>query len=73
MARFYSFAGITWRITGDPENLYREDGVLAPFRTEGPDYDYSLDFAIVDTLPGPEGERIFESPARQCCAAPRAG
>ena len=59
MERFYRFAGITFRITGNAEDMYREDGVLRPFRVEGPDFDHSVSYRVVDSLPLPEGEPVF--------------
>lgn len=59
MERFYRFAGITFRITGNEEDMYREDGVLQPFRVEGPDFDHSVSYRVVDSLPLPEGESVF--------------
>ncbi len=60
MERFYRFAGITCRICGDGEDMYREEGVLAPFRVEGHDFDHSISYRVVDSLPLPEGECLFQ-------------
>lgn len=70
MERFYSFAGITWRITGDPDGMYREDGVLTPFRREGPSYDHSLEFEIAASLPEPRGTCVFHSPRKAVFLTP---
>ena len=51
MERFYRFADITFRITGNDGDMYQEDGVLAPFRVEGPEFDHSVSYEVVDTLP----------------------
>lgn len=59
MERFYRFADITLRITANEEDLYRQDGVLLPFRVEGPDFSHTISYQIVDTLPVPEGDPIF--------------
>jgi hypothetical protein len=59
MERFYRFAGITFRITGSEKDMYLEDGVLQPFRVEGPDFDHSVSYRVVDSLPVPEGESVF--------------
>ena len=59
MERFYRFADITLRITGNEEDLYRTDGVLLPFRVEGPDFSHTISYQVVDTLPAPAGDPIF--------------
>lgn len=59
MERFYRYAGITFRVSGPDEQLYRQDGVLEPFRTTGPDFDYSMELEIVAALASPEGECVF--------------
>ena len=60
MEHFYRFAGITFRISGVDEDMFREDGVLTPFRVTGPDFDHSLRYEVVDSLPKQEGECIFQ-------------
>jgi hypothetical protein len=60
MEQFYRFAGITFRITGNDEEMYCEDGVLTPFRTTGPCFDHSISYQVVDSLPPPEGESVFQ-------------
>lgn len=59
MTRFYRFADMTFRISGETGLMYQEEGVLAPFRTEGPDWDHSIRYEVVESLPEPEGECIF--------------
>lgn len=59
MERFYSFAGMTFRIAGKAEDMFTHDGVLESFRTETTDCDHSLEFEIVPSLPEPEGEVVF--------------
>jgi hypothetical protein len=51
MERFYRFADITFRITGNDGDMYREDGVLAPFRVTEQMPDHSISYEVVDTLP----------------------
>ena len=60
MTRFYRFADMTFRISGETGQMYQEEGVLAPFRTEGPDWDHSIRYEVVESLPEPEGECIFQ-------------
>jgi hypothetical protein len=59
MDRFYRFAGITFRVTGNEEEMYREEGILLPFRVSGPGFDHSVSYRVVDSLPRPEGEPVF--------------
>lgn len=59
MTRFYRFADMTFRISGETGQMYQEEGVLAPFRTEGPDWDHSIRYEVVESLLEPEGECIF--------------
>lgn len=65
MERFYRFAGITFRITGNDGDMYLEDGVLAPFRVDGPDCDHSIGYEVVSALPAPEWECVFHGPRIQ--------
>lgn len=60
MERFYRFADITFRITGNDCDMYREDGVLAPFRVTEQMPDHSIHYEIVENLPKPEGECTFK-------------
>lgn len=60
MERLYRFADITFRIAGRDEELYQEDGVLAPFRVNAQAWDHSIRFEIVEQLPAPEGECVFQ-------------
>ena len=59
MERFYRFADITFRITGNDGDMYQEDGVLAPFRVEGTEFDHSISYEVVSSLPVPEGACVF--------------
>ena len=60
ITRYYRFADITFQIMGDANQLYREDGVLESFRAEGPEWDHSVCYDVVDILPVPEGSCIFQ-------------
>jgi len=45
MERYYRFADIIFCITGNDNDMYLEDGVLAPFRVDGPEFDgHEIDF-----------------------------
>lgn len=59
MERFYRFAGITFRISGPDPDMFRQDGVLSPFRVDGPGFDHSIAYEVVPTLPAPEGACVF--------------
>jgi len=59
MERYYRFADIIFCITGNDNDMYLEDGVLAPFRVDGPEFDHSIHYEIVEHLPKPEGECVF--------------
>lgn len=61
MDRYYSFAGITFRIIGNDEIMYREDGILAPYAVAASYADHSLQFDVVDRLDSPEGICLFQS------------
>lgn len=65
MERFYRFAGITFRISGEEGDLYREDGVLADFRSQGPEFDHSVELKIVNLLPPVRGDCVFFSSHQQ--------
>lgn len=65
MERFYSFAGITVRITGDDTVMYKDDGILAPYVVSPGAYDHSFSFEIVDGLDLPSGSCLFQSDSMQ--------
>lgn len=60
MTRFYRIADVTFRVTGDSWRMYREEGVLAAFRVEASQWDHSVRYEILDSLPLPEGECVYE-------------
>lgn len=62
MERYYEIAGIPICVTGADEWMYRDDGVLAPFRTQTKACACSLEVQVVDTLCQPEGELVFSDP-----------
>lgn len=64
-SRYYRFADLTFRITGNEAQMFREDGVLAAFRVEESPWDHSVCYEIVDSLPMPEGERVYRGPRIQ--------
>lgn len=59
MERYYQFAGITVRVTGDDREVYRDDGVLSAFRVERRTADYELSLRIVDQVDPPSGLCVF--------------
>lgn len=63
--RFYSFAGVRFRVCGADEEMYEDDRMLSPFRTEGQEWDHCLNMRIVDELPGPEGQLLFADSGKQ--------
>lgn len=63
--RFYRFADITFRIMGEEELMFREDGILAPFRTEGPACDHCIRYDVVDSLPAVKESCVFRGPRLQ--------
>ena len=65
MTRLYRIADVTFRVAGDFGRMYREDGVLAPFRVEGLAWDHSVRYEIVDSLTQPEGEWVYQGPRIQ--------
>lgn len=59
MERFYQFSGITVRICAEKSQMYKDDGILFPFITENKEFDYSLEFQMVEKVSPPEGECVF--------------
>lgn len=59
MERFYSIAGITWRIIIPEGWSYHDGGVLKEYLTDGTSWDRTLEIEIVDGLPAPEGGLVF--------------
>lgn len=68
MERFYSFAGITIRITGDDTIMYNDDGILTSYSVSPGAYDHTVSFEIVDHLPLPAGKCVYESAAMRVYA-----
>lgn len=65
MDRYYSFAGITFRIVGDDEKMYQDDGVLAPYAVLACAADHTVEFDIVEQLTPPDGECLFQGDSMQ--------
>lgn len=65
MERFYTIAGIRFRICCPEEWLYRDDGVLTAYRGEGYLPDHTLHFSVVDALSPPEGDLVYSQPDKQ--------
>lgn len=63
MDRYYSFAGITFRIVGDDEIMFQDDGILSSYAVSPCAADHTVEFDIVETLLPPEGECLFQSDA----------
>lgn len=59
MERYYRFADIIFCITGNDNDMYLEEGVLATFRVTEQLPDHSIHYEIVEHLPKPEGECVF--------------
>ena len=65
MDRYYTFANICIRVTGQTEWLTSEDAYLAPFRSECRTPRHSLHLQIVEELDGPEGPCVFTGANRK--------
>lgn len=63
MERYYSFAGITIRITGDDAVMYKDDGILASYSVTPRAYDHTVFFDLVQHLEPPVGQCLFQSDA----------
>lgn len=63
MDRFYQFAGITVRVSVPKQQMYSDDGVLAPFAAPAQRADHALEIELADTLDAPQGECLFQSSA----------
>ena len=62
---FYRFANVTFRIVGDEKWMHLENGALASFCVEESQWDHSIRFEVVDSLPYPEGECVYQGPRIQ--------
>ena len=65
VTEFYRFADVTFRITGDEEQMHLEEGTLVSFRVEDSQWDHSIRFEVVESLPLPEGECVYQGPRIQ--------
>lgn len=63
MERFFSIAGMRWRIvTGED---WEPAGLLASFEAEPGDWDLTLEYRFCDRLPEPEGELVYSDPGKR--------
>lgn len=62
--RYYTIAGVTFRVELPRARMYSEEGVLSAYRTEPARWDHLLQVEVTDRLAPPEGEEIFRSPEK---------
>lgn len=65
MERCYTIAGVRFRVRCPAEWMYREDGVLAAFRSEGGETEHTMEFTVVKELSPPEGELVYSQPDKR--------
>lgn len=63
MERYYRFAGITFRVCGPEDQMYRAENALAPFVTEDTEAACTYEFQLVDQLSAPRGKCVFQDSA----------
>lgn len=61
MERFYHFAGVTVKVTGDDREVFQDDGILAAYRVASRSADYALTLRMVDRLDPPSGTCVFRN------------
>lgn len=59
MERFYHFAGVTVKVTGDDREVFQDDGILSAYRVASRAADYALALRLVDRLDPPSGTCVF--------------
>lgn len=62
---FYTIAGVTVRVTGLEDQMYREDGLLAPYKAPGTSWDHTIHMELTEQLDSPRGELVFTAAGRQ--------
>lgn len=65
MDRYYEIAGISYRVTGQPEAMLWDEGVLTAYKTENISYTRCIDLEITEVLCPPEGKLVFSDEYRQ--------
>ena len=60
--RRYEIAGICFRVLCPSRWMFRQDGLLVPFRTEREDWNHTIQLDVVHRLTEPEGECLFVQP-----------
>ncbi len=63
MERYYQFAGVTVKVSGDDREVFRDDGILSDFRVARCAADFSLELRVVDRVDPPSGTRVFQNGA----------
>jgi hypothetical protein len=63
--RFYDIAGIRYLVCCEDNVMYSDDRQLTPFRTEPGPWDQRITFHVVDTLPEPAGQPLYQDPGRR--------
>lgn len=65
MERYYQMGGIGIRVMGEDQWMYKDDGVLTPFREEEIPYTQNLSFNIVEELSAPEGKLVYQDSSKR--------
>ncbi len=68
MELFFDIGGSVLRLTAPEGAVALTGGVLEPFVVEKAPWDFWMDLAVVDALPGPAGNVVFHSPERRVYA-----
>lgn len=65
MERFFTIAGITWRLILPEGAAWDCPDSLAAFSSAGSHWDHTLEFRFCAALPPAEGERVYHSPEKR--------
>lgn len=64
MHKYYNFAGMVVRITGQDDQMPQSFGNLTDFQTAPQSFDWDYSFRIVDELSAPAGKCVFMDPGK---------
>lgn len=70
MERFYEIAGIGLCVEAPDQQLFSEDGLLAPFRRDKTEPGHRIHLKLVERLSPPEGRQVFSADCRQVYQLP---
>lgn len=65
MEKYYKIAGVIYCVSGEPQAMLWDEGVLAPFKTSEDICSRRIELNVTDVLNSPEGKLVFSDTYKQ--------